>query len=297
MFPAFASANTLNMSVANAKLICQHNIGNALLAKRENFLYLCLGELCFVVFFALDAPFVRSISTSLVFAVLHVFQVCSKPKMIRIHARRVIPTRAVMANVETVWDWAIMNYPRSAMCVCAVLRFIIYQHFSIATLVYISRPKPTGFGFLDVSPKADFKGDAQHMAWYKLKWLTLDFSIGNTRCGGDWGWLSTSAPAQAAWVRIRQVVANAIGVPIYKPFRLSLDKTFFGVSLVSNLGLLPTATLAVAVWDFLRGIIGVHRKFLSDAKPGTFVASPGTFHWVATGVIIAYLNEWSKPYE
>lgn len=74
----------------------------------------------------------------------------------------------------------------------------------------------------------------------------------------------------------RVVLGRKLEMSIDVAYGLSLDPSRFLACLGGYLGFLPAAALTVTVWDFVRGMIGVHgKRLLSVSNPGTFEASPG----------------------
>ncbi len=91
------------------------------------------------------------------FPVLHVFQMCTKEKMIRIYAHCVV---AFMKNVQTVGNWPVMDYPGDTVASLDFFSSIgttANTKTSIAMIsVHTPLPYPATVSFGDVLKKTIF---------------------------------------------------------------------------------------------------------------------------------------------
>lgn len=107
--------------------------------KSPDFLYSRGVQFCHWMQFTLNSignclSLFLSILFEFIFAIIIV---CSKPKMIWIHASRVI---ALMKHLQSFWNWAIFNFVRYAM---SVFNFSIHAKTSVSAPEFGSNPNPT----------------------------------------------------------------------------------------------------------------------------------------------------------
>ncbi len=84
-------------------------------------------------------------------------------------------------------------------------------------------------------------------------------------------------------------------VILEKTHRLAFDAVSCSVSFLSDIRAVAATAVAIAVWDFLRGMMGLHDDLQSLCQAsGLLAQSPGRFCWVRTGVIIAQIGAFLK---
>jgi hypothetical protein len=156
--PGFADDDGTNSVFRHAKDASQFEMtifaGCIQLSDLNNFI---CGKLCRAIAFAFQSVH-RAVLSTLRNHVAHVSDVATEPKMSRIDASRVIfSTWAVMANLFTFGNGAMVQFPRNTMRKCVAS---ICSHDAIAFIVQGSPPKPTFVSrpFRDVSQKSFGKG-------------------------------------------------------------------------------------------------------------------------------------------
>ncbi len=85
---------------------------------------------------------------SLCRGISHIVELISEKKMLRIHAWRII---TFVKNHQSVWNWAIMQFPRNAV---SLSRFSAYIYPSIPSPVNTSQPQPARICFFDFGPES-----------------------------------------------------------------------------------------------------------------------------------------------
>ena len=105
--------------------------------------------------------------TSLVAHVLHVLGLRAKPKMLWIDAPGIVSTRAVVKNLKTFWDGAVVQCPGITMGggfgILTIVPVRIIHELSVSEFDCACCPQPAGFSLLDLLPKSRLWG-----AWYSL---------------------------------------------------------------------------------------------------------------------------------
>ena len=84
--------------------------------------------------------------------VSHIGLCCAYEKVIWIAARWVV---AMMAHVQSLWDWSIVEHPRCPTCENHFL--ISFIDTSVTVSVFISRPLPTRFCYFNLAPESRAK--------------------------------------------------------------------------------------------------------------------------------------------
>lgn len=104
------------------------------------------------------------------------------------------------------------------------------------------------------------------------KWLRLPHDVTESRiaCDGDASFLP--APTHAKTARVGKLDLLTSASPLMSKNvaeRLALYPSMLRARHVGNIGLFAATAMAVAVRNFVRGIIGVHRNLPFCVKPGT----------------------------
>lgn len=94
---------------------------------------------------------VQPVATMLSVSILRIFKICSKPKMIRVNASRVVTT---VANYFPVWDRTIVQFPRNTMSAIYFPSCRIRE--SAVSPELKCRPFPTGTCLSDFLPERMF---------------------------------------------------------------------------------------------------------------------------------------------
>ena len=99
---------------------------------------------------------------------IHIFRIvlkCSYKQMVRICAFWVI---TFMKNIHSQWNWAKMNFPRSAVSSNFFMWFYTALNQPISKRVFCCIPFPTIISFFHFQPKAEFKRSARFV-FYRHK--------------------------------------------------------------------------------------------------------------------------------
>jgi len=113
-----------------------------LLVERFHFQNLLRGQFGHAMVFALIHP-------SFSRCVLHIFKTISQPKVVWVHARRVV---AAMKNPQAFRDRATVDDPT-----CSIRSddsFPGTSNYSVTPLFFCARPQPASVGLVDLGPKA-----------------------------------------------------------------------------------------------------------------------------------------------
>ena len=70
----------------------------------------------------------------------------SKKKVVWIYAGRIV---AFMKNAKSFWNLAIVNYPRSSMCLKKFYVFLSRRNLAITFRLFTAKPNPTSFSFFN----------------------------------------------------------------------------------------------------------------------------------------------------
>lgn len=253
MFPTATFNNRADCRNSYPIFACQDGISNPSGRSFTYFAHLGGVQLAKMGFFARR-------TSALCEHVMRVISGCAKKKMGRIDTSPTIPVRTVMANIKTIWNWAVMQLPASAMR-WHLGSIVIFSDCSIIiSLATVPQPTFVRAAFVYLLPKAIFEWTTPTVSLDKPSRLPLDIPHRGIAFGGDSSCLSTPTHAQARWVwRLRrgelltQVILNVLNGLTFNP---SLSRI---VSL-RNRSLVSTSAFAITVGNILRGMIGVHGK-------------------------------------
>lgn len=107
--------------------------------------------------------------------VLGIVLLCSKPQVIGINARPVVPSRAIVANAKSIRNISPVEYPRCDVRPNHGLESIKRRSTGdvAISLALAPRPNPTRFGFIDLFPKPFFKCDRKAVVF--KNWIVVIF--------------------------------------------------------------------------------------------------------------------------
>jgi hypothetical protein len=111
-----------------------------------------------------------AIITTLVFAIRHIVLMGSEKKMVWVNAVRNI---AMMANKHSIWDLAIIHFPRNAMRAKGFAIMSAFIDDAMTPLFLCARPKPACVGLIDHAPESNGKGGAFYSHDRSLALFTL----------------------------------------------------------------------------------------------------------------------------
>lgn len=249
MLPSSATHNVRYGGLQDTVLFGKGLLQLATCMKLAYFQYLIGREPRRVMGFAKDSwCAARSVFLS---HILHVVLMCAQEEMVWIHAQGVI---ASMKNPKIIRDFPKVEFIREAMGhnhACPILELPVSMRgacLPFPTLIWAALvhflPKALFRRWVDTQPVlvADDKahGLAANIAPFGISVLA------------DGGRFATTTFTQLFNWR-RKVLATIMAVDKAQGF--SLDPSFFATCLFNNLGSLSATTVAIAVWDFLRGIL------------------------------------------
>lgn len=81
----------------------------------------------------------------------------SNPEVARIDTLRIVTRRAIMKNMETIWNWPIVQNPASSMRRYSFAGIPPLNNAAVSTARYICYPDPTPISLLHFLPKAFWK--------------------------------------------------------------------------------------------------------------------------------------------
>lgn len=89
--------------------------------------------------------------------VVRIVEVSPEEKMVRVNARRIIPTWAIMQYAQPIRYGASMNDPRRPVGIDKGAEFRAGPNLTVSKSIGSARPQPTCFGFPDLSPEPLWK--------------------------------------------------------------------------------------------------------------------------------------------
>lgn len=164
------------MCGANAKAVSNGSSVNAELPKPANFNRLRIGDFGKIICLA----FSSSVRSAFSFHIGHIFEMGSEPEMVRVYAKAVIPTGAIMQNVHSFGYGTVVDNPRDDMRPQSFrsprIRLPENEHHSIFAFQIRSiadrqgsRPQPAGLRFVDLGPEAFYDGWRKALLCQKLR--------------------------------------------------------------------------------------------------------------------------------
>src|SRR3990167_8352253 len=116
---------------------------------------------CSIMFFAIN-------SATFYIHIMNIIQLSTKKQMRRIATRWIITAGAIVENMNSFWDWAVMNFIRDSMRKeSRMFSFFIIAHYSIAIRQFISKPYPACWCFFNKFPKSFFYWEFYGTCFFK----------------------------------------------------------------------------------------------------------------------------------
>lgn len=272
MFPCHVVDRCPSRSLMYVHASCDFGGWDALGRPLPHLLDLLLIQLCRWV--SLAASNFTLFLTTFVDHVVHIIGICTRKQVIWVHAWWII---ALVAHKQIIGYWAIVQLVRNTVGAHALASA---GDHAIACSVCLALPQPAIIRIARdyVFPK--FHMDhiiSLSVALTKGLWFTFERAAFYV-CGSSKGCLfSASALTQAIRMLEPALLDPRSDTKFMLPGIVTVDKakrfafglSVFVASLDGNLGFPAASTLAVAVRDFVRGIIGVHENLHFSCRART----------------------------
>lgn len=227
--------------------------------------------------------------SSLTKHVVNILLLSTQHKMRRIYAEWIIAVGAVVADVVSMWDFAVGKHVGIAMSTGQVRSC---PKLTVSIQISGCRPEPTAARgiFVHLGPESSFGVGGllppKLMPLDESRGFTPDKTFGLVARWRKGGSLPTTARAKPTWVWAGGGICFWLGttgvdkdsgvVPFQVGHWLTLDVPRALVVLLDYLGLLPAPATTISVASLGRDILAhVRHSFQCVAMPGALVALPG----------------------
>lgn len=146
-FPSLLCNHAFYAVIRHAKFSSQSGEVSIFVGKAaSNFSYLIDRELTRWVSFSRQC-------SALVRRIVGILLVSSKPKMARVHTRRVVSLGTIMEHKKPTWYWPEVDNPTSSVCHDLTTASVALSEIPISSFVSVASPQPAAIRFVDLRPK------------------------------------------------------------------------------------------------------------------------------------------------
>lgn len=159
--PSQTINHVFNAPRVNTKMFRQLAHWNARIVRKSNDCRVRWIKLCRPCNFAASRACYRTV---LVVAVVAVFHTGSEPKMVRVHASRVVSSWAIVKHTQAIWHGTDDKQPRCSMCTdIDPFSGTTCMQKSMTVMGFGGSPQPAAFRFHDLAPKTSGESRVQSL--------------------------------------------------------------------------------------------------------------------------------------